>query len=198
MFLLLISFVWFIPFLLDCMRLERILARASKSAINAANAFEDAHSNDLEDLPDVPRGAFKVMNKKSGYITDFKFQDVVSEAERLGYCVRCYRQIEDYVIEGTLFAYVWDTDEDSVDDIELGDAGAEPSSDNSEHIQCALADAERLAKRVITLPSKVWWWAVRGDSIRDKSEDAQSVRAAQRILSPIVSLGLKLSSMRSS
>jgi uncharacterized membrane protein len=108
MFFVLTSFVGFVHFFLNGMRLEKILTRSRESSLTAFRNFDSNYNTDLRELPEVPPRAYKVMADSNGYVVAYKLESILSLATELDICVRFHPQIGEFVVEGTLLAYVWD------------------------------------------------------------------------------------------
>ena len=119
--LVMISFVNFIHFFINGFRIEKILRQAAAGSLRAARALT-AETNTLidEDPPAVGRKAYKVMADDSGYVTQFRLDDLTPMAQKWNAMVRYKHQIGDYVNRGTVLCYVWAVDPDKLRD--MGDA----------------------------------------------------------------------------
>lgn len=108
--LVLITFVNFIHFFINGFRIEKILNRAGASSLCAAKALSLTLETDLDrdEQPEVPSFAYKVGAIKSGYVTHFRLEDLVSLAEEMDVCVRYRHQIGEFVNEGTVLCHIWD------------------------------------------------------------------------------------------
>ena len=56
----------------------------------------------------IPSLAYKVGATRSGYLTRFLLENMLSKAEKLDVCVRYRHQIGEFVNEGTIICHVWD------------------------------------------------------------------------------------------
>lgn len=110
MMVVLLMFVYFIHHFINGFRLESILHKAAEDSWRAALALEEASSSgyDDEELPEVPKEAYKVLSDESGYVAGYKLQNLTAMAKKLDLCVRYHPNIGEFVAEGTLLAYVWD------------------------------------------------------------------------------------------
>lgn len=108
MMLVLTSFVGFIYFFINGMRLEKILARSSASCLAAHQTLAATYDTVLPELPEVPPKSYKVMADSSGYVVRYRLASILSKASEMDICVRFRPQIGEFVAQGTLIAYVWD------------------------------------------------------------------------------------------
>ena len=108
--LTLLTFVSFIHLFINGFRIEKILDRAAESALRAAEALSSSQTTDMEqdELPDVPNRAFKVMADRSGYVSRYQLDKLVSRVQELDLCVRYTHQIGEFVNEGAILCHVWD------------------------------------------------------------------------------------------
>ena len=107
--LVLISFVSFIHVFIDGFRVENILHRAAEATMAAGERLNDnTVRGQLE--PNVPKtvSPYKVLSRKSGYITAYRMEQIIRLVTDLDLCIRYHRQIGDFVNEGTLLCYLWD------------------------------------------------------------------------------------------
>ena len=113
MLLVLLSFVYFIHHFVNGFRLETILHQASEDSWRAACHLETQQGvrdvDHAEELPNIPSNAYKVMADQSGYVAGYKLQNLLHAAKKLDICIRYHPNIGEFVAEGTLLAYVWDT-----------------------------------------------------------------------------------------
>lgn len=112
---ILFSFVEFIHFFTNGFRIEKITSRAAESSMRAAKDLSELpQSNKTEEssLLRVPKSAYKVLADKSGYVNSFCLHNILSMAKNLDVCVRYTYQIGEFVNEGTVLAYVWDSHTD--------------------------------------------------------------------------------------
>ena len=63
----------------------------------------------FDELPKVPPDAFKVLADHSGYVARYKLQNVIRQAEKLDLSIRYHPNIGEFVAEGTILAYVWNS-----------------------------------------------------------------------------------------
>ena len=114
MALVLLSFINFIQFFLNGFRLEKILDQAVASSLRAAYTVAaqynicDDDEDDVIELPEVPRNAYKVLAVESGYIRDYTFDDISSLADKMDITIRYCFNIGEFVNRGTVLCYVWD------------------------------------------------------------------------------------------
>jgi hypothetical protein len=117
MALILVTFVCFIHIFINGFRVEKILSRAAASSLRAAQAFSNDCSSNPKELKasmstaglSPPSEAHKVVADKSGYVNRFQLRSVLCLAEELDVRIRCCYQIGEYVNEGTILCYIWDT-----------------------------------------------------------------------------------------
>jgi uncharacterized membrane protein len=116
MLCVLLMFVYFVHYFINGFRLESILHRAAEDSWRAAQALESLNASaevqEFDELPRVPSTAFKVMADHSGYVARYHLQKILRKADKLDLCIRYHPNIGEYVAEGTLLAYVWDTQSD--------------------------------------------------------------------------------------
>jgi len=118
MALVLLSFVNFIHLFINGFRVESILSRARDSSLQAAKtlsldieSFNSSSKNDevIDFLISVPSTAYKVLADESGYVKRFKLNAIVGIAKELDVCIRYNYQIGEFINEGTVLCYIWDT-----------------------------------------------------------------------------------------
>ena len=109
-----VMFVVFIHYFVNGFRLEKILAKAVVSSWNAARTMErrslrSATSNE-EDVMSVPSSAYKILADSSGYVKRYSLDQILDACAELNVCVQYNPQIGEFVAEGTIIAYAWESD----------------------------------------------------------------------------------------
>ena len=109
-----VMFVVFIHYFVNGFRLEKILAKAVASSWNAARTMErrslrSATSNE-EDVMSVPSSAYKILADSSGYVERYSLDQILDTCAELNVCVQYHPQIGEFVAEGTIIAYAWESD----------------------------------------------------------------------------------------
>lgn len=120
MLVMLGTFLSFLHYFVDQMRLEQVLQRGLDSAMRAAKATlpkataddiqrYDANSGSRAELvlPKVPDRALRLRAKQSGYVTAWRLERLVAEAAERGLVVRFQCHIGHFVTASTLLAWVW-------------------------------------------------------------------------------------------
>ncbi|GBG25237.1 Hypothetical Protein FCC1311_014542 [Hondaea fermentalgiana] len=108
------TFVYFIQYFVNSLRLENILVKASASAWNAVLRLRLLEESDEEmELPHVPPGAHRALADSSGYVTAFCLDKILNRALELDVIIRYSCHNGEFVTEGTLIAWVWPRDGDS-------------------------------------------------------------------------------------
>lgn len=123
--LVLIMFVVFIHYFINGFRLESILHRATEASWTAAQKLEAMNADSIgEELPPVPMTAYKVLADHSGYLSQYRLQEVLEKATKLDLIIRYHPNIGEFIAEGSLLAYVWvaNTKDCSGDDFENSEA----------------------------------------------------------------------------